>query len=270
MANKNSEPSACGQSTPARLPYCPEQLAPSPPGQEKSALSPPGQKKSAPSVLGPEEPASSPIGLEEPASSPPGQKKSTPSVPGLEEPVSSPIGLEEPAPFPPGQKEPVLQNEFVLRPVGQVKTSGSPALLQITPAFAPALLGLEEYSHVQVLWWFDGTDTPQNCARTLVRCPYVGAPEKLGVFATRSPFRPNPIALSCARILSIDQENGQVALDAFDAEPGSFVLDLKPYAPSSDRVQSPSVPAWSAHWPASLEASESFDWERETVPDFHQ
>lgn len=167
-------------------------------------------------------------------------------------------------------KETILPLEFTPRPVGQVKNSSGSVVLQIAPAYAPALLGLSEYSHAQVLWWFDGADTPADRARTLVRCPYAGAPEKLGVFATRSPFRPNPIALSCARILCVDVERGQVTLGAFDAEPGSFVLDLKPYAPSSDRVESPSVPAWSAHWPASLEASESFDWERETIPDFRQ
>lgn len=239
MENKKPAPPAGGQSMPTQFFRGPKELAAASSGQPA-----PG----APSCRS-----------EEPASA---SSQSVPAAPSCR-PKKSPLSA-------PGQKESVPQTEFVLHPVGQVKTSGSPALLQIFPAFTPALFGLFEYSHAQVLWWFDGTDTPVNRARTIVRCPYVGAPEKLGVFATRSPFRPNPIALSCARILSIDEENGRVALDAFDAEPGSFVLDLKPYAPSSDRVESPSVPAWSAHWPVSLEASQAFDWERETVSDFHQ
>lgn len=53
-------------------------------------------------------------------------------------------------------------------------------------------------------------------------------PHTLGIFATRSPYRPNPIGLSTARILAIDEENGIIQLAYLDADEGSEVLDLKP------------------------------------------
>ena len=85
----------------------------------------------------------------------------------------------------------------------------------------------------------------------------------LGAFATRTPERPNPIALSCARVTHLDRERGVVGLDYLDAEEGSPVLDLKPYLPSLDRVERPVMPAWCAHWPDSVEKSGDFDWEKE-------
>ncbi|MFL1674767.1 TrmO family methyltransferase [Paenibacillus dendritiformis] len=88
-------------------------------------------------------------------------------------------------------------------------------------------------------------------------------PHTLGIFATRSPYRPNPIGLSTARILAINEESGIIQLAYLDADEGSPVLDLKPYTPSLDRVEIPHVPDWCAHWPQSLEESASFDWSNE-------
>ena len=85
----------------------------------------------------------------------------------------------------------------------------------------------------------------------------------MGIFATRSPQRPNPIALSVAEILYIDHEAGVIYIAYADARQGSPVLDLKPYTPSLDRVEHPQVPDWCGHWPRSLEESGDFDWENE-------
>jgi hypothetical protein len=88
----------------------------------------------------------------------------------------------------------------------------------------------------------------------------VGQLLQLGVFATRSPVRPNGIGLSVAGITNVDVERGEVRLAWIDAEDGSPILDIKPYHPSSDRIESPHMPSWCAHWPRSLEQSASFDW----------
>ena len=82
----------------------------------------------------------------------------------------------------------------------------------------------------------------------------------LGAFATRTPERPNPIALTCAGVTYLDDENGVIGLTYVDAEAGTPVLDIKPYTPSLDRVETPLVPQWCAHWPQSVEASGDFDW----------
>ena len=93
--------------------------------------------------------------------------------------------------------------------------------------------------------------------------PYKKAPEVMGVFATRSPIRPNPIALTTAQVINIDYEKGIIQVAAIDANDNSPVLDIKPYTPSLDRVEVPDVPKWCSHWPKSLEESEDYDWESE-------
>ena len=93
--------------------------------------------------------------------------------------------------------------------------------------------------------------------------PYVNGPDEMGVFATRSPERPNPIALSCAYVTYINEQAGEIGLAYIDANDGSPVLDVKPYTPSLDRVEAPTVPQWCAHWPDNVETSGDFDWEDE-------
>lgn len=149
-----------------------------------------------------------------------------------------------------------------LTPIGLLRASESGFTVELAPAFRPGLAGLEGFSHIQILWWFHGIKAPRN-PPLLCEKPYVKGPQALGVFATRAPLRPNPLALTCAQVAFIDQARGLVGLHYMDAWDGSPVLDLKPYTPSLDRVERPEVPGWCAHWPMSLEASGSFDWEAE-------
>lgn len=153
--------------------------------------------------------------------------------------------------------------QFIVNTIGTVIENGETARIELEESCRPALKGLEGFRHVQVLWWFDGCDDAVSRAVRTVPGPYRGGPEELGVFATRSPERPNPLALSCAEVTEIDLARGTVDLAWLDADPGSPVLDLKPYTPSLDRVGSPGVPDWCAHWPESVEASGDFDWAAE-------
>lgn len=151
--------------------------------------------------------------------------------------------------------------QFTLSPIGTVRVDENGMRLELLPQYVSALEGLAGYSHINALWWFDGCDNPASRAKTSEKSPYKGGPEVLGTFATRSPERPNPIALSCCEVVHIDKENGTLYLGYIDAEDGSPLLDIKPYTPSLDRVDSPSVPDWCAHWPKSLEESGDFDWD---------
>lgn len=150
-----------------------------------------------------------------------------------------------------------------IHPIGILHGTEDGFFLQLEPKYLSALEGLDGFSHVQILWWFHGCDTPD--ARNLLteEKPYTHGPSRLGVFATRSPNRPNPIALSCAAVTFIDHENGVIGLAYIDAQDGSPVLDIKPYTPSLDRVEAPETPAWCAHWPKNCETSGDFDWENE-------
>ena len=150
------------------------------------------------------------------------------------------------------------QHQFYMESIGTVRVDKNGYCLALEPRYKSALSGLEGYSHLQLLWWFSGCDNDRNCL-TEAR-PYTRGPERLGTFATRSPRRPNPLALSCAQITYLDQERGLVGVAFLDADDGSPVLDLKPYTPSLDRVEHPRTPGWCAHWPKSVEESGAFDW----------
>ena len=154
-------------------------------------------------------------------------------------------------------------NTMTVNPVGVVRAGEDGFRLELDPTYASALEGLEDFSHVQVLWWFSGCDTEADRSILAEDSPYRMGPQRLGTFATRSPRRPNPLALTVAQVLWIDPESAVVGIAYTDAQDGTPILDIKPYTPSLDRVESPRVPAWCAHWPKSLEASAAFDWEKE-------
>ena len=130
-------------------------------------------------------------------------------------------------------------------------------------AYAPALTGLDGFSHIQVLWWFSECDNPKDRSARTATKPYTQSPDVLGTFATRAPMRPNPIALDCVQTTYIDHENAVIGLTYIEAFDGSPVLDIKPYTPSLDRVENPTVPDWCGHWPKCYEESGNFDWENE-------
>lgn len=95
-----------------------------------------------------------------------------------------------------------------------------------------ALRGLETFSHIWLLWTFDA---PFNSLT--VRPPLLGGNRRMGVFATRSPFRPNNIGLSSVRLQKIDWNcaDGPVLyVDGADLMNGTAIVDIKPYLPFTD------------------------------------
>ena len=113
-----------------------------------------------------------------------------------------------------------------MQPVGWVRKSDGRTTIEIEEKYAPALLGLEELESIWVLYWFDRHDNPDQRSILQVhprRDP--GRPLR-GVFATRAPVRPNLIALSRCRILSV--RGNTIEIDGIDAFPGTPVLDIKP------------------------------------------
>jgi len=150
-----------------------------------------------------------------------------------------------------------------LNPIGRVESDYGQFKVVLCEQYKAALKGLEGFSHVQVLWWFDGCDNDHDRSMLVAEKPYTKGPDELGTFATRSPMRPNPIAVTTAEIVAVDLEKGVLILNYIDALTGTPVLDIKPYTPSLDRVENPQVPSWCAHWPESYETSDTFDWSAE-------
>ncbi|AEG60978.1 SAM-dependent methyltransferase [Desulforamulus ruminis] len=150
---------------------------------------------------------------------------------------------------------------FIIKSIGKVRVDNKGMRLELEKEFIPALTNLEGFGYIHVLWWFDQNDHLDSRSKLIEKSPYKGSPETLGTFATRSPERPNPIALTCAYITYLDCQNGIIGLAFIDAEDGTPVLDIKPYTPSLDRVENPIVPQWCAHWPKNVETSGDFDWD---------
>ncbi len=126
-----------------------------------------------------------------------------------------------------------------LKAIGTVERGGEScadgAAIRIGRVYRPGLTGLDGFSHAIVVWRAHALP-PWSDAYALVDKPYRTAPATLGIFATRSPYRPNSICVSIMRVASIDVAEGFVRGDWIDAEPGTPVLDIKPYHPSSDKI----------------------------------
>jgi len=149
-----------------------------------------------------------------------------------------------------------------LKQIGKIKIENNSFKAKIDEKYIAALKGLDGFSHCIIYWWADKCDTSE--AREILDCkkPYKKSPEKLGIFSTRSPARPNPIASTVIKILSID-ENGIICMPYIDADDNTPILDIKPYHPSCDKVNDLQLPEWCDHWPKSLEESANFNWENE-------
>lgn len=108
------------------------------------------------------------------------------------------------------------------------RETGQGASLHINEPYRPGLDGLERASHAIVLTWFD-----RSARNLIVQKPrHAGAPS--GVYALRSPARPNPIGLHICRILNLNHQTGVVELDAIDVLDGTPLVDIKPYFASTD------------------------------------
>ncbi len=140
--------------------------------------------------------------------------------------------------------------QFTLTPIGFIESCykekfGIPrqpglveaarASLRLVPPFDrdEAVRGLEGFSHVWLIFGFHGT--VEQGWKPTVRPPRLGGNKRLGVFATRSTFRPNPLGLSVVRLLKLDTTQGVVLeLGGGDLLDGTPVYDIKPYLPYAD------------------------------------
>ncbi len=105
-----------------------------------------------------------------------------------------------------------------LKAIGKVKNDESGTFIQLAPEYIPGLQALEGFSHIQVLWWFSDCDNHADRNELQTKQPYKGAPKVMGVFATRSPARPNPVALTASEIINIDFTNGMIRVAFIDAD----------------------------------------------------
>jgi tRNA-Thr(GGU) m(6)t(6)A37 methyltransferase TsaA len=114
------------------------------------------------------------------------------------------------------------------------------AEIEIDAAWAEALDGIEEFSHVWVVWWLDRFETPPTSHRVHPEA----RPEMplVGLFATRSPHRPCPIAITAVRLLA--HQGARLRVEGLDAYKGTPILDIKPYLCRGDLIPEAKAPKW--------------------------
>ncbi|MCQ2109064.1 MAG: tRNA (N6-threonylcarbamoyladenosine(37)-N6)-methyltransferase TrmO [Fibrobacter sp.] len=129
------------------------------------------------------------------------------------------------------------------RQSGLLKKMKSSIVFEPEFRVADALRGLEGFSHLWILWIFSENVRPDengnNRWSPTVRPPRLGGNKRLGVFATRSSFRPNPVAMSCVKIeeVRLDGPDGpEIIVSGADLMDGTPIVDIKPYLPYADSV----------------------------------
>lgn len=123
---------------------------------------------------------------------------------------------------------PWTKREDCPKNMAAARATGRHATLQIEPPYRPGLRGLADTTHVVILSWLG------LAPRDLIVQKPRHAEQTKGVFALRSPARPNPVGLHVARLLDLDDAAGLLTLDAIDTLDGTPVIDLKPYFASID------------------------------------
>jgi tRNA-Thr(GGU) m(6)t(6)A37 methyltransferase TsaA len=143
------------------------------------------------------------------------------------------------------------ERELTLRPIGRV-TRGRPwpdrsgrweeqeAEIEIEPVWAEALEGIEGFSHIWLVWWLDRADA----VPAVLQVHPEGRQDVplVGVFATRSPRRPNPVAMTAVRLL--EHQGTRLRVRGLDAYAGTSILDIKPYLRRGDLIAEATAPGW--------------------------
>jgi len=137
---------------------------------------------------------------------------------------------------------------YTVHPIGRVEQKkGQPPRIVLFERYADGLLGLDGWSHVNVFWWFHKNDVAQKRAILQVNPRGNRKNPLTGVFATRSPVRPNLIALTVCKMMSV--EKNVITVERIDAFDGTPVLDLKPLIPPDTRHEGLRVPDWARGGP---------------------
>jgi tRNA-Thr(GGU) m(6)t(6)A37 methyltransferase TsaA len=161
-------------------------------------------------------------------------------------------------------------NLIILNPIGIIKgiEEEQRYWIEIHKQYRPALKELGNFTHCHIIWWANENDTKERrevlVSETLP--PFYGNNvPSMGVFANRSEFRPNPIAITICPIISVDENKGIITIPWIDAYLETPVIDIKPYIPMADLVKSAECPEYLQHWPKNVEAA--IKWWSEQVED---
>jgi tRNA-Thr(GGU) m(6)t(6)A37 methyltransferase TsaA len=127
-------------------------------------------------------------------------------------------------------RSPWTSRESCPKNMSAAAKAGGGARIEIAEAYRPGLAGLDGASHLILLTWL------HHAPRNLILQKPRHASATRGVFALRSPARPNPVGVHVVRLIALDAETGVLTLEAIDVLDGTPVIDVKPYYASTDSV----------------------------------
>ena len=135
-----------------------------------------------------------------------------------------------------------MKDFYTIYPIGIIHKSEQKVEIEIFDKYLDALTGLDDFSHIHVLYWFDKNDNPEQ--RNLLKIHPRKNPNNplTGVFATHAPVRPNLIGVTPCKILSI--KDNLITIDGIDAYDGSPVIDIKCYIPDEPPKEEIKTPSW--------------------------
>lgn len=139
--------------------------------------------------------------------------------------------------------------------LGTIRKINGNYFLEIPEHFHEYVNALQGYSHIKILWWFHKFE--KDIYKKTLECdpPYENAP-RTGIFASRSPVRPNPLALTTAKIIEIEENTNRIKVSLLDCFDESPLLGISPYRPASDEVSECRLPDWLKHWSQYLDDRE--------------
>jgi tRNA (Thr-GGU) A37 N-methylase len=155
-----------------------------------------------------------------------------------------------------------MAKEIRLNEIGKAYSENGMFYIELDKKYRPGLTNLEGFSHLQIIWWGNLSVDDERSQMLVNEKPYKNGPYEIGVFATRSEYRPNPVLITTIYVQEIDLEKGRIYTPYIDSAEGTPVLDIKPYH-LSERVKGCTVPEWCKHWPEWYEDAAYFDWEQE-------
>jgi len=141
-----------------------------------------------------------------------------------------------------------MEADARLKLIGVVEdTDGENGKIRVFSEFCAGLKRIESFSHIIIVYWAHQRDNPEERKVLLVYPRRHAEHVQTGVFACRSPSRPNPIGLCVVELLKVEGCNLTVkGLDAFEKTP---IIDIKPYLPRADSIPSARVPDWTSRGP---------------------
>ncbi|MBI2128880.1 tRNA (N6-threonylcarbamoyladenosine(37)-N6)-methyltransferase TrmO [Candidatus Woesearchaeota archaeon] len=140
--------------------------------------------------------------------------------------------------------------DIILKPIGIVRNNikelrfgnfaDEVSEIVIDKKFTGALKGVEDYSHIIVVYWMDKVKS------SVIEHQPQGNPDVpiVGIFACRCPARPNPIAITTVKLVEVDHRNNKIKVKGLDIIDGTPIIDIKPYWPQYDEVKGAKIPSW--------------------------